>query len=60
VCQNFAVSIFSLISVLLKKTNKNMTATKVVKSSQTITPFAGISFINDEIFRCGFSKLIDK
>jgi hypothetical protein len=27
-----------------------MTATKVVKSSQTITPFAGISFINDELF----------
>jgi hypothetical protein len=37
-----------------------MTATKVVKSSQTITPFAGITFINDEIFRCGLSKLIDK
>ncbi|GHU63122.1 hypothetical protein FACS1894123_05280 [Bacteroidia bacterium] len=36
-----------------------MTTTKVVKSSQTITPFAGISFINDEIFRCGFSSLID-
>jgi hypothetical protein len=27
-----------------------MTATKVVKSSQTIIPFAGISFINGEIF----------
>jgi hypothetical protein len=37
-----------------------MTATKVVKSSQTITPFAGISFINDKIFRCGLSKVIDK
>jgi hypothetical protein len=37
-----------------------MTATKVVKSSQTITPFAGISFINGEIFRCGLSKMIDK
>jgi hypothetical protein len=56
VCQNFAMSIFSLVFVLSnKKTNKNMTATKVVKSSQTITPFAGISFINDELSRCGFS-----
>jgi hypothetical protein len=37
-----------------------MATTKVIKSSQTITPFAGISFINDEIFRFGLSNLIVK
>jgi hypothetical protein len=37
-----------------------MTTTKVIKSSQTVTPFAGISFINDEIFSCEFSNLIVK
>jgi hypothetical protein len=39
--------------------SKNMTDTKVQKSSQTITPFAGISFINKEFSRCGLSKLVD-
>jgi hypothetical protein len=34
-------------------------STKVQKVFQTITPFAGINFINDEFFRCGLSKLID-
>jgi hypothetical protein len=38
----------------------NMTGTKVQKSSQTITPFAGISFINEEFFHCGLARLIDK
>jgi hypothetical protein len=36
-----------------------MISTKVQKISQTITPFAGISFINEEFSRCGLSKLID-
>jgi hypothetical protein len=38
----------------------NMTGTKVQKSSQTITPFAGISFINEEFSHCGLAQLIDK
>jgi hypothetical protein len=36
-----------------------MTVTKVQKSSEIITSFAGISFINEEFSRCGLSKLID-
>lgn len=32
---------------------------KLQKTSQTITPFAGISFIHDEFSRCGLSNLID-
>ncbi|GHT19985.1 hypothetical protein FACS189429_8050 [Bacteroidia bacterium] len=36
-----------------------MTTTKVQKNLQTITPFAGINFINEAFSRCGFSPLID-
>ena len=36
-----------------------MTATKLQKLSQSITPLAGISFIDEEFNRCGLSKLID-
>lgn len=32
---------------------------KLQKNSQTVTPFAGISFINKEFNRCGLSALID-
>ncbi|MDR0572797.1 MAG: hypothetical protein LBG96_01990 [Tannerella sp.] len=34
--------------------------TKIQKVSQTITPFAGVSFINSEFNRCVLSQLIDK
>jgi hypothetical protein len=34
--------------------------TKIQNVYQTITPFAGVSFINREFNRCGLSKLIDK
>jgi hypothetical protein len=33
--------------------------TKIQKVSQTITPFSGISFVNDEFTRCGLGELID-
>jgi hypothetical protein len=33
---------------------------KVQQKFQTITPFGGISFINDEFRRSGLSALIDK
>lgn len=32
---------------------------KLQKNTQTVTPFAGISFINEEFTRCGLSALID-
>lgn len=32
---------------------------KIQKTSQIVTPFAGISFINEEFSRCGLSELID-
>ena len=35
-------------------------ATKIQKLSQNITPFGGISYVNDEFSRCGLSQLIDK
>jgi hypothetical protein len=37
-----------------------MTDAKIQENSQIITPFSGISFISDEILRCGFSLLIDR
>lgn len=33
---------------------------KIQKSPQSVTPFAGISFINEAFAHCGLSKLIDK
>jgi hypothetical protein len=33
---------------------------KVQQKFQTITPFGGISFVNDEFIRSGLSALIDK
>ena len=38
---------------------KSYTPTKIVKLSQNITPFGGVSLINDEFNRCGLSQLID-
>ncbi|MDR0348578.1 MAG: IS1380 family transposase, partial [Tannerella sp.] len=32
---------------------------KSQKKSESITPFAGISFVIEEFNKCGFSKLID-
>jgi hypothetical protein len=34
--------------------------TKIQKLSQNITPFGGISYVNDEFNNCGLSDLIDK
>jgi hypothetical protein len=34
-------------------------ATKIEKLSQNISPFAGISFVNEEYYKCGLSQLID-
>ncbi|MDR2809592.1 MAG: hypothetical protein LBB84_03420, partial [Tannerellaceae bacterium] len=36
------------------------TDAKIQRKIQTITPFGGISFVNDEFTRSGFSALIDK
>jgi hypothetical protein len=36
-----------------------MTMAKIQKSSQTLTPFGGINFTNEEFSRCGLSQLID-
>ena len=33
---------------------------KIQKTPQTVTPFAGISFVNDAFFKCGLSALIDR
>ena len=35
-------------------------AIKVQQKSQTVTPFGGISFVNDEFTRSGLSDLIDR
>lgn len=34
--------------------------TKILKAPQTVTSFAGISFVNDAFAQCGLSKLIDE
>jgi hypothetical protein len=33
---------------------------KLIKSNKTISPFAGISFVNEEFSKSGLSALIDK
>ena len=33
-------------------------ATKVVKSSQKVTSFGGISYVNDEFTKIGYAQLI--
>jgi len=43
----------------IKKKMKSYTPTKIAKLSNNITPFAGISLVNDEFNRCGLSQLID-
>ena len=35
-------------------------ATKIQKLSQNITPFGGISYVNDVFNQCGLGQLIDK
>ena len=34
-------------------------ATKVIKTSQKVTPFGGISYVNSEFTKSGLSQLID-
>jgi hypothetical protein len=47
--------------MVLKHKSKTMKSfgTKVQKVSQTITPFGGISFVNNVFNQVGLSKLID-
>lgn len=42
-----------------KKTKKNFMAIKVQKFSDTVNPFSGISFVNDNFNKIGMSQLID-
>lgn len=41
------------------KKREIITGMKVIKSNKTITPFAGISFVNESFSKSGISKLID-
>jgi hypothetical protein len=43
-----------------KHKSAKMTATKVHKSFQTITPFAGVNFINNKFIRSRILQLIEK
>jgi hypothetical protein len=51
-----------VVSLHFEIKNKYMkySSTKIEKESEKITPFAGISLINNEFNRCGMSELIDK
>ncbi len=42
-----------------KKTKKNFMTIKVQKFSDTVNPFSGISFVNDNFNKIGMSQLID-
>ena len=48
-----------LYSENFKKNNMKSFDAKVVKLSQNVTPFGGISYVHAEFTRCGLSRLID-
>jgi hypothetical protein len=55
----YGIKYFHCLCIVPNQAVKIMTITKVEKKSQSITPFGGINFINEEFTRCGLSQIID-